>query len=159
MQERIFLAAVHGHVVGAALAVIHEFNDHFLAEAFDKPIPPVLKGIGGSIAAAFVLRALVTAAGRVGLDFIGRTVHDVDSSAVGHPSWLPGGKVLVCVLNAAVMLVFELVVFAVGIGVAAVPEGFDELLALLFVGELHERLTFFVGDDPTYVLVQPLLVV
>src|SRR5581483_7468500 len=62
---------------------------------------------------------------------------------------------LVCILDTAIVLVFEGVVFAVGIGVAALPECLDELITLLIVRELHERLALIIGDDPAYVLVKP----
>jgi len=54
------------------------------------------------------------------------------------------------------VLFFELVLFGVGRGIAALPEGLDELVALLVVRELHEGGFLFVGDNPAHVLVQPL---
>src|SRR5262249_52015338 len=58
----------------------------------------------------------------------------------------------------AIVLFFELVFDGVGRGIAALPEGFDELIALFVVGELFKGGAFFVGDDPTHVLVEPFLV-
>src|SRR5690242_13090157 len=65
---------------------------------------------------------------------------------------------LVRVFDSTIVLVFKLVVFAVGIGIATVPERFDKLLTLFFVGELFEGLALLVGNDPAHVFVQPLAV-
>jgi hypothetical protein len=41
---------------------------------------------------------------------------------------------------------------------APLPEGLDELVALFVVPELQEGRTFFVGDDPVHLFVQPLAI-
>ena len=56
-------------------------------------------------------------------------------AAVGLPAGLAGGKVLVGVGDAAVVLFAEFVVRRVGIGVAAQPELLDEGVALFVVAE------------------------
>ncbi len=94
----------------------------------------------------------------MGIDFIGRPKHDVHVAAVGLPSGDAGGEVLVGVGDAAVVFFLKLVFFGVGGGIAALPEGLNELVALFVVGELHERGFFFVADDPANIFVEPLAV-
>src|SRR6266851_8716984 len=94
----------------------------------------------------------------MGLDLIGWSIDDVNPPAISHPTWLAGCEMLIGIFNAAVVLVLEFVIFAVRIGVAAVPECLNELLTLFFVRELHEGLAFVVGDDPTDIFVQPVLI-
>jgi len=52
----------------------------------------------------------------------------------------------------------EFVFDGVRSGIAALPEGFDELVAFFVVGEKFEGLLLFVGDDPADVFVKPLLI-
>lgn len=101
---------------------------------------PDLKREGGGLAPAFFDGTLVAAAAGVGVDGVGLAVGDVDVSAVGAPSGLTGGEVLIGVGDAGVVLFAELVVGGVGVGVAAEPELFDELVALFVVAELLEGL-------------------
>src|SRR5208283_1184083 len=91
-----------------------------------------------------------------GVDLIRRAKHDVNPAAVGLPPRDAGGEVLVGISDAPVVLFFKLVLVGVGRGIAALPEGLDELVALLVVRKLHEGGSFFVRDNPAYVLVQPL---
>ncbi len=65
---------------------------------------------------------------------------------------------LVGVGDALVVLFLIFVLFGVRSGVAALPEGFDEVVALFVVRELLEGGALFVGDDVDDVFVQPLLV-
>jgi hypothetical protein len=65
---------------------------------------------------------------------------------------------LVGVGNALVVLFFEFVLFGIGRGIAALPEGFNEVVALFVVGELLEGGPLFVCDDVGDVFVEPLLV-
>ena len=83
---------------------------------------------------------------------------DVDVPAVGLPARLAGGKVLVGIGDAAVVLFAEFVFRRVGIGIAAQPELLDEGFALLVVAQVLERLPLLVGDDVGDVLVEPRLV-
>ena len=62
------------------------------------------------------------------------------------------------VFYAAVVFFFEFVFFGVRGGIAALPEGFDELVTLFVVGKLLERLSLFVRNNIDDVFVQPLLV-
>src|ERR1019366_7652369 len=102
--------------------------------------------------------ALVAAAGGMGLDLIRRPKHNVSPAAVGLPTGNSGRVVLVGICYTPVVLFFELVLFCIWRGIAALPEGLDELVALFVVRELHEGGSFLVGDNPAHVLVQPLLV-
>ena len=58
--------------------------------------------------------------------------------------------------DALVILFLVFVFVRVGVGVATLPEGFDELLALLVGGEFFERRAFGVRDDIGHVLLRPL---
>ena len=78
--------------------------------------------------------------------------------AVGQPAGLARGEVLIRVRDTRVVFVPELILGAVRIGVAPLPEELDELLTLLFVGQVLERMRLFVRNDPAHILVQPLLV-
>src|SRR5581483_10186552 len=92
------------------------------------------------------------------IDLIRRTIDDINAATVGHPAGLACREVLVGVLDPAIVLVLEFVVFAVRIGIAALPEGLDELVALFIIRELHEGFALVVGNDPAHVFVQPLAV-
>src|SRR3954463_8340265 len=91
-------------------------------------------------------------------DFIGLAEHDVDTAAIGLPSRYSGGKVLVGVGDALVVLFFVFVLFGVGRGIATLPECFNEVVAFLIVGELLEGGTLFVSDDVGHVFVEPLAI-
>ena len=81
----------------------------------------------------------------MGINFVGRTKHDIDASAIGPPARLAGGKMLVGIGDAAVMFFLVLVLFGVGSGVATQPELLDELVALFVVRELLEGRQLFIG--------------
>src|SRR5246127_3275347 len=157
-QQGIFFRAIHRHVVFAAHARVDKLDDDFLTNAFDVAVAPLLKGEGRSFSAAFFHGALVGAAGGMRLDFVGLAENDVDAAAVRLPAWDTGGEVLVGVSDALVVLFLIFVLFGVGRRIAALPEGFDEVVALFVVGELLEGGALFVGDDVGDVLVEPLLV-
>src|SRR5260221_5207086 len=95
----------------------------------------------------------------MGSDLTGAPKAKKNPAVIRHPPGHPRREVLIAILDASIVLVFELIIFAVRIRIAAVPEGLDELLALFFVGELHKRLALLIADDPAHVLVEPLLVV
>ena len=81
------------------------------------------------------------------LDFVRRTVRDVDAAAVGLPSGNARGELLVGVGDTAVVLFLVFVLDGVRRGIAPQPELLDELLAL-FVGlQPLESLALFIGDD------------
>src|SRR6266700_6126844 len=65
---------------------------------------------------------------------------------------------LVGVSDSAVILLFEFVGCASRIGIATLPEAFDELLALIIGGKLFECLPLFTSDNVRDFLVDPLLV-
>src|SRR5690242_10298346 len=92
------------------------------------------------------------------IDGIWRPIHDVHASAISLPSRDTRWKMLVGVLDPAVMLIFVFVLRSVRSRIAAEPELLDKLVFFLVVGELLERCSFFVGDDPANVLVHPLAV-
>src|ERR1700680_3569269 len=94
----------------------------------------------------------------MGIDFIGLAEDDVHASAIGFPPRDACREVLVGVGDSLVVLFLIFVLFGVGRGIAALPEGLDKVVAFLVVRELPESCAFLVGDDPDYVLVQPFLV-
>src|SRR5271169_1593461 len=94
----------------------------------------------------------------MGFDLIGLAENDVDATAVGFPAWDTSREMLVGVGNALVVLFLIFVLFGIGGWVAALPEGFNKIVALFVVGELLKSGALFVGDDPDDVLFQPLFV-
>jgi hypothetical protein len=81
---------------------------------------------------------------------------DVNAPAVGHSARLAGREVFVGVSNPLVELLLEFVFDSVGIGIAAVPEVFDKLLALLVCVEFLPGVAFGLREDQV-VVVDPLL--
>ena len=158
MQQRVLLAAVDGEVVVAALAGIHKLQVDVLADAFEIAVVPDLKREGRGLAAAFFHGPLVAAAGGVRVDRVRLAEGDIDVAAIRLPARLAGGKVLVGIGDAPVVLFAEFVLRRIRIGVAAQPELLDEGVPLLVVAQVLEGLALFVGDDPGHVLVQPGLV-
>src|SRR6266481_2559366 len=154
--QGVFFRAVHRHVIVAAHAAIDELDYYFLPNPLEVAIAPLLERESGGFAAAFVHRALVAAAGGVGLDLIRGPKHDVSAAAVGLPPGDASRVVFVGIRDTPVVLFFKLVLFGVRRGIAALPEGFNELVALFVVRELHEGGFLFVGDYPAHILVQPL---
>src|SRR4051794_3660624 len=65
---------------------------------------------------------------------------------------------LVGIGDTLVVFFFEFVLFGIRRRIAALPEGFNEVVALLIIGELLKGSAFFVSNDVGDVLVQPLLV-
>ncbi len=92
------------------------------------------------------------------VDFVRRAVHDVNTPAVGFPARNSRSEMLIGISDAAVVFLFVFVLFRVRRGVAALPEGFNKVVAFFVVRELLKGGSFLVGNDPNYVLVQPLLV-
>src|SRR5689334_6143396 len=92
------------------------------------------------------------------IDFIRRAVSDVDAAAIRFPSGNARSVALVGIRDASVVLFLELVFYGVRSRVAAQPELFDELLALLVGVQPVEGRSFLIGDDVNDVFVQPLLV-
>src|SRR5208282_2726982 len=85
-------------------------------------------------------------------------VNDVNAAAIRLPARHAGGKMFVGVGDALVMLFLVFVLFGIGSRVTALPEGLDEVVALLVIRKLLEGRALFVRDDPDHVLFQPLLV-
>src|SRR5580658_10702389 len=94
----------------------------------------------------------------MGVNRVGGAERDIDMTAIGLPSGLAGGEVLVGVGDAAVVLFAEFVVGRIGIWVAAKPELLDERVALFIVREIPKGLTLFVRNDVGDVLIEPCLV-
>src|ERR1700722_17646648 len=92
----------------------------------------------------------------MGFNLVCWSKYDVGGSPLALPPGDAGGIVLVGVSDTAIMFFFEFVLFGIRGRVAALPEGFYELVALLVVRELLEGGSLFVGNDPAHVLVQPL---
>src|SRR5581483_2555601 len=155
LRQGILFAPVDGHDVGIAVALIDKLDFHFLPNAIDVAIAPLFPRIGLSFASALFNRALIGAARGVGFDLVGRTVHDVNAAPVRLPSGDAGGKTLVGICDATVVLVLVLVFDGIGSGIATQPELLDELVALLVVGKLVKGGALLVRNDPADVLVQP----
>ena len=157
-QQCIFLAAIHGHVVVAAHAGVDKLDDHFLTDIFQVAITPVLKRVSGSLTAPFVHGTLVRPAGRMRFNLIRRPIHNVDSASVGFPARDSGSEMFVRVCHTPVVFFLEFVFDCVGSRVAALPEGFDELVALFVIRKQLEGFLFLVRDNPADVFVEPFLI-
>src|SRR5262249_35231841 len=126
VQQSVFLGPVHGHLVGAATAVVYEFDFDFLSNTFEPAITPDFKRVSFRLPAAFFRGTLIRAAHGVGIDAIGLAVHDVDPTAISAPARHAGGEVLIGIGDAPVVLFFVLVFRSVGCGITATPEIFNE---------------------------------
>ena len=158
VQERVLFRGIHGQVVFARAAGIDEFQDNVLAYAFQVAPAPGFPWVRSSGASTLFHRSVVGAAGRVRLNFVRPTPHDVHAATIGFPARDARSKMFVRVSNPAVMLFLEIVVREVGIAAAAQPELLDKLLAL-FVGlQLQEGIALFGSNDVHHVFVEPLLV-
>src|SRR5215471_10446167 len=157
-QQGIFFGTIHRHVIFAAHTGVDEFNDDFLANSLNVAIAPLLEGKGGGGAAALFHGALVGTTGGMGLDFVGLAEDDIDAAAIGSPAGDACCVMLIGIGDALVVLFLKFVLFGVGRGIAALPESFNEVIALFVVRELLEGGTLFIGDDVGDVLVKPLFV-
>ena len=92
------------------------------------------------------------------IDAVRRAPHDIDVPAIGLPSRLARGIVVVGVLNAPIVLFAVLVFGRIRIGIAALPEVLNKGFALFVVAQAHERFAFFVRNNVGHFLVQPCLV-
>ena len=145
-------------MVVAAHAGIHKLDIDVLADTLDVAVVPGLKGKGRRFAAAFFHGALVGAAAGMRFDAVRLAVGDVHVPAIGLPTRLAGGKMLVGISDSAVVLFAKFVLGRIGIGIAPPPEILDEVVPLLIVRQTLERLEFLVGDDPAHILIDPFLV-
>ena len=96
----------------------------------------------------------------VGLDVVGRAEEDVDAAAVGLPARQRGrpAEGRVGVVQAAVVLLLELVLGRPGQRVPVLPEGLDEDVPLAVRLELQIDVPFVAGDDIGDLFVEPRLV-
>ena len=145
-------------MIFAGAAGVHEFDDDIGSDAFHVAVAPLFKRIGRGLAAAFRSGTLIITAGRVRFDLIRLSPNDVDASPIGAPAGNTGSEPLVGVCDAAIMLFLELIFDRVRSGVAALPEGLNELLALFVRLQLQERGALFIADDVGDFFLQPLLV-
>ena len=158
IHQRVLFAGVRGEVILAGHRGVHEFQVNVLADSLQIAVVPVFEGECGSFSAALVRGTLVVPSGRMLVYAVGRPPHDVDPAAVGFPPGQSCGKMLVGVRDAAIMLFLERVLGRIGIGIAPLPEGLDELLAF-FVGlEVKKGVALFGGYDVNDVFVEPSLV-
>src|SRR5580700_1279852 len=158
VQQGILFRRIHSQVIFTRTARIHELQNNVLANSFQITPPPSFPWIGGGRAPAFFHRPIVGTARGVGIYLICWTPHDVHATTVRFPARNPGGKVLVGVSDAAVVLFFKIVVRKIGIAAAPQPELLDKLLALFIGIKLQEGIPFFWRNDIDHVLVQPLFV-
>src|SRR5262245_26286318 len=158
VKQRVFFIGAAGDEVFARAGRVYKFDLDVRTYSLDVAIPPDFEGIGRRRATAFPGGAVVAAARWVRFDLIGLAEHDVDAPAVGLPSGDAAGVMLVGVGDALVILFAVFVNVCVRIGIASVPEPFDELLALVVGLERVEDLALLIGDDPANVFVLPAFV-
>src|SRR5712664_3399874 len=147
MRERVFLARISRDVIFAGTGGINEFDFDVLADPFEMAIAPQLPGIRGRGAAALLGSAVVSAAGGVRLNLIGRTPNDVNVAAIRFPARDPGGEVFVGVGEAAVVLLPHWINGRFGVWIAVAPEDLLVLFALFFRAEFEKSTALFVGND------------
>ena len=90
---------------------------------------------------------------------VGCPEEDVNPAAIGFPSRDPCVKMVVCVLDPAVVLDLVIILSGSEIRVAAQPELFNEAVSFLAGCQIAENLSLVRGDDVGHVLFQPLLVI
>src|SRR5271165_1692904 len=158
MQKCVLFRRIHGQVVFARAAGIHEFENDVLANSFQIAPAPGFPGIGCGGTPALFHRPVVSSTHGMRVHLIGRAPHDVHAAAIGLPTRNAGGIMLVGVCDATVVLFFKVVIREVGITAPPKPELLDSLLAL-FVGiKLKEGFPLLWRNDIDDVLIQPLLV-
>jgi len=121
-EQGVFLAAIHGHFVGTTHAIIDKLDLNLLPDVIDVAIAPFLERVSGCLSAAFVDRPFVLPARWMRFNLVRRPIDDINSSSVSPPSRNAGCIVVVRIFDPAIVLIFEFVVFAVGVGIATVPE-------------------------------------
>src|ERR1041385_3228720 len=75
-------ARVLRHPILSVAVSVHELDDHSVADAIDMAVAPLLERSRRRRVRALP-RLAGAGAGRMGLEFIGRSVHDVDASPIG----------------------------------------------------------------------------
>src|SRR5208337_4851450 len=110
------------------------------------------------LAATLFLRPKVAATAGVRIHLVRRAVHDIDSPAVGSPTLDARGIVLVCVGNAPVVFLFELVLGTSRIRIAPLPETLDELFPFIVCSELLESRSFLTGNNIGNFFTEPFLI-
>src|SRR5262245_11298392 len=103
-------------------------------------------------------RRFAGAARRMRFLFVRRPILNVDTAAIGLPPRKARAEVLVGVRDAAVMLLFGLILLRPGRGIAPQPELLDELLPFLIRGEIFEGGPLVVLNDVGDILSQPFAV-
>src|SRR3989442_15085744 len=134
-------------MVFAGASGIDKFELDIFSDVLQVAIAPLLPGIRACGAAAFFHRPVVRPAGRMGIYFIGRAPDDVHAAAVRFPTGDAGSVMLVGISNAAIVLLFEIVIREVRIAAAAQPKLFNELLALFVRRELEKRSSLFRSEE------------
>src|SRR5258708_39924069 len=91
-------------------------------------------------------------------NLVGRPTHDVEAATIGLQTGIASREVWVRVGEPPIMLFLEHVIRSTWSWIAAFPENFDEVVALLVGCKPRVLRAFFICNDPTHVFVQPLLV-
>src|SRR5262245_40081981 len=94
----------------------------------------------------------------MGLDLVRFSPGNVDATTISLPTGNAGGKVLVGVGDAFVILIAVFVFLGVRIRIAAAPEILNEILPLLIRGQGIKSLFLIFGDDVSDVRIDPFLI-
>src|SRR5208282_22770 len=137
---------------------VDEFELDVFTHALEVAVAPIFVRIRRSGPAALIHGPVPVSAGRMGIHFVRGAPHDVDLAPVGFPTRDAGSVVLVGVGDAAIVFLFEGVFRRIGVGITALPERLDELLAFFVCRKVQERAALLGSDDVDHILVQPLLV-
>src|SRR6185437_5250038 len=148
MQKSVLLGAIQSHFIRAAPSLVNKFDFNFLAYTLQVAVTPDLKRISFGLPTAFFFRTLVRSTHGMGINRSGRSIHDINSSAISFPTWYARGKVFIGVSNAPIVFFLVLVFRRVGSRITTLPEGFNKLVSLRVGRQLFEGGELFICDDP-----------
>src|SRR5581483_80869 len=115
------------------------------------------KRISCSRAAAFRVGPLVTATGRMRIDFIWWTVFNVNAPAIRSPTLRLPCKMIVGKGDSAIVLFLKLVLSRARCRIAACPELLHKVLAFWVRLQAFEGSPLLIRDDIDHILIEPFL--
>lgn len=158
MSKSVFFARIAGDVIFARARGINKLDFDIFSDSFQVAIAPLLPSVANGIPSTLLKGTLVSAASGMRVDLVGWTPDDIDAATVGFPARNAGSEVFVGVGQAAIVLFSEGVGGRFRVGIAVVPENFDELLALLVRGKFAKGAAFLLGDDVGDLILDPVFV-
>src|SRR6185437_6010663 len=124
------------HVVVASPIRIHKLNNHVPPDAVNKRIAPLLKRISPRLAAPLRRRPRILPPRRMRLNFIRRTVLNIDTPPIGLPSRHSRRVMRIRIIDPTVVLFLHLVLDRSRRRIPPLPELLHKLAPLLVYIEL-----------------------